>query len=239
MLSLGVVSDASAGSIADFTPCPKSGTDLVCPVGTTGQAYSIKFRGDEDPICAPGDDKWYARNGSVPPGLNTGNGRHALGHAYPGGHVRLLATSRASRLLHRRSGSRTAGHESRLQQQRQLRRARLDHDRAWAREADDRAGVHDARNDGEAVFAADDGDRRRCRRRGRSTRARFRRVSHSTPSTGLISGTPTAAGQFDFQVLAKMNADTRTDTKALGIVVRDATRHPRSRPVHGRPSRNR
>ena len=40
-------------------------------------------------------------------------------------------------------------------------------------------------------------------------------------STGLISGTPTAAGQFDFQVLAKMNGDTRTDTKNLAIVVRD------------------
>ena len=40
-------------------------------------------------------------------------------------------------------------------------------------------------------------------------------------ATGLIAGTPTAAGQFDFQVLAKMNADTRTDNKALGIVVRD------------------
>ena len=40
-------------------------------------------------------------------------------------------------------------------------------------------------------------------------------------TTGLISGTPTASGQFDFQVLAKMNADARSDTKALGIVVRD------------------
>ena len=40
-------------------------------------------------------------------------------------------------------------------------------------------------------------------------------------ATGLISGTPTAAGQFDFQVLAKMNADTRTDTKGFGILVRD------------------
>ena len=40
-------------------------------------------------------------------------------------------------------------------------------------------------------------------------------------TTGMISGTPTAAGQFDFQVLAKVNADTRTDTKSLSIVVRD------------------
>jgi large repetitive protein len=40
-------------------------------------------------------------------------------------------------------------------------------------------------------------------------------------STGLISGTPTAAGQFDFQVMAKMNGDVRSDTKSLAIVVRD------------------
>jgi large repetitive protein len=40
-------------------------------------------------------------------------------------------------------------------------------------------------------------------------------------NTGLISGTPTTAGQFDFQVLAKMNGDPRSDTKNLGIVVRE------------------
>ena len=40
-------------------------------------------------------------------------------------------------------------------------------------------------------------------------------------ATGLISGTPTTAGQFDFTVSAKMNGDTRSDTKALGIVVRE------------------
>jgi hypothetical protein len=40
-------------------------------------------------------------------------------------------------------------------------------------------------------------------------------------NTGLISGTPTASGQFDFVVFAKVNADTRTDTKALAIVIRE------------------
>ena len=60
MLSLGVVSDASAGSIADFEPCPRSSSNvLICPQGTEGISYSIKFRGDEQPICAPGDDKDY------------------------------------------------------------------------------------------------------------------------------------------------------------------------------------
>jgi large repetitive protein len=40
-------------------------------------------------------------------------------------------------------------------------------------------------------------------------------------NTGLISGTPTSAGQYDFQVLAKMNGDPRSDSKNLAIVVRD------------------
>jgi len=40
-------------------------------------------------------------------------------------------------------------------------------------------------------------------------------------STGLISGTPAAAGEFAFQVLARVNSDARSDTKALSIVVRD------------------
>ena len=43
-------------------------------------------------------------------------------------------------------------------------------------------------------------------------------------STGLISGTPTTAGTYDFTVLAKVNADSRSDTKALEIVVRDPLR---------------
>jgi large repetitive protein len=40
-------------------------------------------------------------------------------------------------------------------------------------------------------------------------------------STGLISGTPTAAGTYDFTVYAKVNADSRSDTKSLEIVVRN------------------
>ena len=40
-------------------------------------------------------------------------------------------------------------------------------------------------------------------------------------SSGLITGTPTAAGSYTFQVLAKMNSDVRSDTKVLGITIRD------------------
>lgn len=65
-----LVGAAPAGSIDDGDPCPKNGSnDLVCPAGTEGVAYSIKFHADEDPPCAPGDDKWSATNGALPPGL--------------------------------------------------------------------------------------------------------------------------------------------------------------------------
>lgn len=40
-------------------------------------------------------------------------------------------------------------------------------------------------------------------------------------NTGLISGTPTASGTFTFEVLARMNGDSRQDTKVLAIVIRD------------------
>ena len=54
------------------------------------------------------------------------------------------------------------------------------------------------------------------------------------PSTGLISGTPTTAGTYDFTVYAKVNADSRSDTKALEIVVRDALGIAASEPFTGR-----
>jgi large repetitive protein len=40
-------------------------------------------------------------------------------------------------------------------------------------------------------------------------------------STGLISGTPTTAGTYAFIVYAKVNADSRSDSKSLSIAVRD------------------
>lgn len=40
-------------------------------------------------------------------------------------------------------------------------------------------------------------------------------------NTGLIAGTPTTSGTFTFEVLARMNGDSRQDTKVLGIVIRE------------------
>jgi len=66
-----LVSVASAGGIRDWEPCPDGGNGLlVCPQGTTGAPYSIKFRAVEEPPCQPGEDVWVIDNGSPPPGLS-------------------------------------------------------------------------------------------------------------------------------------------------------------------------
>ncbi len=68
--SVAVVSDASAGGIRDWEPCPDNAGDLVCPIGTTGVPYSIKFRAVEEPPCQPGEDTWHIVNDAPPPGLS-------------------------------------------------------------------------------------------------------------------------------------------------------------------------
>jgi hypothetical protein len=64
-----LVSEASAGGIRDWEPCPDNGTDLTCPDGTVGVPYSIKFRAVEEPPCRPGEDTWHIVLDAAPPGL--------------------------------------------------------------------------------------------------------------------------------------------------------------------------
>ncbi len=54
-------------------------------------------------------------------------------------------------------------------------------------------------------------------------------------NTGLISGTPTTAGTYDFVVAAKVTADTRTDTKGLTITIRDALELTAAEPLSTPP----
>jgi hypothetical protein len=65
-----VVPSAGAGGIRDWEPCPDTAGQLLCPIGTTGVPYSIKFRAVEEPPCRPGDDTWHIINDAPPTGLS-------------------------------------------------------------------------------------------------------------------------------------------------------------------------
>jgi large repetitive protein len=71
--SAALVSSASGGGIRDWEPCPDNSADvsqdLICPDGTIGVPYTIKFRAVEEPPCSPGDDFWHISNDAPPPGL--------------------------------------------------------------------------------------------------------------------------------------------------------------------------
>ena len=68
-VAVAVVPSAGAGGIRDWEPCPDSGGELICPTGTTGVPYTIKFRAVEEPPCQPGEDTWHIVNDAPPTGL--------------------------------------------------------------------------------------------------------------------------------------------------------------------------
>jgi hypothetical protein len=210
-VSLGVVSDAFAGSIADFDPCPKGGPDLVCPVGTTGTPYSIRFHGDEDPICAPGDDKWYAKNGTVPPGLTLAENGVLSGTPTQEGTYSFWLELKLPDYFNG-----TSGCSSRDNSEEHVSITIL-------------PGLAKLTIGPESATPGTTGKPYSLQLTATVPDPKTWAISSGTlppglaidTSTGLISGTPAAAGQFDFQVLAKVNGDARTDTKVLAIIVRD------------------
>ena len=209
--ALGVVSDATAGSIADFDPCPKSGGDLVCPIGTTGKPYSIRFHGDEEPICSPGDDTWYAMNGTVPPGLTLATNGVLSGTPTQEGTYSFWLWLRLPDYFNGTSGcSSRDNSEEHVSITIVPGLAKL----TIGPESTTPGTTHVPYS---LQMTATVGDPKT-----------WTINSGALPpglvidaSSGLISGTPTTAGAYTFEVLAKMNGDTRSDTKMLGITVRD------------------
>ena len=78
LAALALASSSSAGDFVD-EPCPNAGGDLyLCPAGTQGAPYSIKWKVDDNdtlPDCA----RVYVSSGAFPPGLTLSSERVANG----------------------------------------------------------------------------------------------------------------------------------------------------------------
>jgi hypothetical protein len=210
-----LVSAAPAGSISDIDPCPRgSNGNLICPVGTEGIAYSIKFHGDEDPICAPGDDKWYAANGSVPPGLTLADNGQLSGTPTQAGTYSVWLELKLPDYFipeeNRGCSSRDNSEEPvTITINPGIPRLVIGPESAPP-------GTVSAQYSLQMTATVSDP------KTWTINSGALPAGLTLDPATGLISGTPTSAGTYTFEVLARVNADARTDTKTLGIVVRDA-----------------
>ncbi len=215
--AVAVVSVASAGGIRD-EPCPNAAGENTntCPTGTIGVPYTIKFRAVEEPPCAPGDDTWYIISGSSPPGLT-------------------LATDGTLSGTPTTVGTFTFYVEMRLPNY-------------WIPDPPPGRGCNGTADTSQKQFtipinpglpkltigpdSAAPGTRGSLYSLQMTATVSDPKVWSINsgalppglaidPATGVISGTPLAMGTYTFEVLAKLAADPRSDTKVLGIVVRD------------------
>jgi len=212
--ALGLASPAPAGvGIAD-DPCPTvSGENTnTCPTATTGASYSIKFHEAEGSGCGPGLQTFHVDSGTFPPGL-------VLDLS---GQVSGIPTQAGNFDFYIRINEPTDRHDEGCQGSQGEKRFTIPVV----------PGLPKLTLGPESTAPATTGAPYSLQMTSSVSDAKTWSISSGAlppglaidASTGLISGTPSTAGTYSFTVYAKVNADSRSDTKALGIVVRDPLR---------------
>ena len=215
--AVAVVSVASAGGIRD-EPCPTVAGENTntCPTGTTGTPYSIKFRAVEEPPCAPGDDTWHIVSGVSPPGLTLATDGTLSGTPTEAGIFTFYVEMRLPQYTNP-DGSGCNGGADTSQKQFTI---------------PINPGLPKLTIGPESAAPGTVGTPYSLPMTATVADPTVWSINSGAlppglaidPSTGVIAGTPTTVGAYTFEVLAKVTADQRSDTKVLGIVVRDPLR---------------
>ncbi len=205
--SLGLASSAPAGNYDEQRMGCAGEGPATCPTGTTGQAYSIPIEllGDEDEGCAA----HAVDTGTFPPGLSVNSGAARIeGTPTQAGSFRFYLEVTLYGCPYP-CGSKCESQDEFIININQ--------------------GLAKLTIGPESTAPGTTGTPYSIQMTASVADPKTWTINSGTlppglaldASSGVISGTPTASGTYSFVVLAKMVADQRSDTKALGIVVRD------------------
>ena len=208
LLAGGVVSNAHAGIGDGVCPNANGENTNTCPPGQVGVFYSITFKLPEGQGCSPGDDVWSIIAGTSPPGLSMSSSGTLSGTPTQAGIFRFFIQMALPDTPVCNGTKDTTQREMTLTVNPAIPKLTIGPESTTPATTGTpyslqmTASVPDAKTWSISTGALPPG-------------------LTINSSTGLISGTPTMVGTFAFTVSAKVNADTRSDTKALQIVVRN------------------
>ena len=219
--ALAATASAPAGDFADEPCLDANGPDTAtCPAGTTGAPYSVTIKPKDGAGCGEASpQEWTVSSGSIPPGLtfssNGTKGAVISGTPTQAGNFTFYVTVHNPYKEDPPGTIVCNGDYS---------------DKKFTIPIT--PGVPKLTVGPESAATATTGTPYSLQMTSSVSDAKTWSISTGAlppgltinPSTGLISGAPTTAGTYDFTVYAKVNADSRSDTKALQIVVRDPLR---------------
>jgi hypothetical protein len=207
--TLGLASSARSGIGDDVCPNANGENTNTCPTGQVGVFYSITFKLPPGDGCAPGQDVWSIISGTSPPGLSMSKRGTLSGTPTQAGTFKFYIQMALPDIPGECNGTKdTTQREMTLTVNPAIPKLTLGPESTSPATTGTpyslqmTATVPDAKTFSISAGALPPG-------------------LGLDAATGLISGTPTAAGTYGFTVFAKVNADSRSDTKALAIVVRD------------------